>query len=246
MTNHRDLFATLAAPFEADEIKLRTQGGKQLHYITSRTAMNRLDEVIGPENWWDDYVPSEHSVFCRLTIRLPDGQILTKCDAGGMAGMADPGDDDKSGYADAFKRAAVKFGVGRYLYRDGIPRFSGEALQGRAEATEAPQPTNGRSRSPAPEQQPSRPEGRDAPRTGRALFAWAKDHDTEHEYGLIKHLIAWAKRQEIEGRMVDWAGESVSRGYSEACRVIRAKQQIERCGEPMDEDEWERTGRREA
>ena len=31
----------------------------------------RLDEVVGPENWWDDFVPLEHSVICRLTIRLP-------------------------------------------------------------------------------------------------------------------------------------------------------------------------------
>ncbi len=130
MTQHRDLFAALAAPFDSDEVKLRSQSGRQLHYVTARTVMNRLDDVLGPENWWDDFVPLEHSVICRLTIRLPDGTTLTKSDAGGYAGMADPGDDDKSGFADAFKRAAVKFGVGRYLYRDGIPRFAREALKG--------------------------------------------------------------------------------------------------------------------
>src|SRR5215471_18090711 len=132
MTQHLDLFAALAAPFEPEEVKLRVQASRQLHYVTARTVMNRLDEVLGPENWWDDFVPLEHSVICRLTLRLPDGQILTKSDAGGYAGMADPGDDDKSGFADAFKRAAVKFGVARYLYRDGIPRFAREVLQGRA------------------------------------------------------------------------------------------------------------------
>jgi hypothetical protein len=35
--------------------------------------------------------------------------------------MSDEGDDDKSGFSDAFKRAGVKFGIGRYLYRDGVP-----------------------------------------------------------------------------------------------------------------------------
>ena len=124
MTQHPELFAALAAPFDTSELKLRTQAGRQMPYVTARTIMNRLDEVLGPENWWDDFVPLEHSVICRLTIRLPDGKILTKCDAGGYAGLADPGDDDKSGFADAFKRTAVKFGVGRYLYRDGVPRFS--------------------------------------------------------------------------------------------------------------------------
>src|ERR671917_2060920 len=123
MTQHQDLFAALAAPFERDEVKVRSQNGRQLQYITARTVMNRLDNVLGPENWWDEYVPSENSVLCRLSIRLPDGSTLTKCDAGGYAGMADQGDDDKSGFSDAFKRAAAKFGVARYLYRDGVPSF---------------------------------------------------------------------------------------------------------------------------
>src|SRR5436305_6196841 len=100
--------------------------------------MNRLDNVLGPENWWDEYVASENSVLCRLTVRLPDGSTLTKCDAGGYAGMADSGDDDKSGYSDSFKRAAVKFGVARYLYRDGVPSFASERTP--AEPAPAPPP----------------------------------------------------------------------------------------------------------
>src|SRR5262249_46230422 len=143
-----------------DEVKIRSQGGRQLHYVTARTVMNRLDDVLGPENWWDDFVPLEHSVICRLSIRLPDGAVLTKSDAGGYAGMAAPGDDDKSGFADAFKRAAVKFGVGRYLYRDGIPKFAREALKTRwepevqavAEASSAPSPP-----APAPASAPPTP-----------------------------------------------------------------------------------------
>src|SRR3954452_15329165 len=128
MTRYAELFSLLAAPFADQEVRSRTQGGKQLHYITARTAMNRLDSVLGPENWWDEYVPSENSVLCRLTVRLPDGQTLTKSDAGGYAGMADSGDDDKSGFSDAFKRTAVKFGIARYLYRDGVPTFVRERV----------------------------------------------------------------------------------------------------------------------
>src|SRR5436309_3261631 len=111
MTQYPDLFAALAAPFESHELKLRmAQNGRQLAYITARTAMNRLDNVLGPENWWDEYVPGENSVLCRLTVRLPDGSILTKADAGGYAGMPDSGDDDKSGFSDSFNRAAATFG----------------------------------------------------------------------------------------------------------------------------------------
>jgi len=236
MTQHRDLFAALAAPFEPEEVKLRTQAGRQLHYVTARTVMNRLDDVLGPENWWDDFVPLEHSVICRLTIRLPDGAVLTKSDAGGYAGMADPGDDDKSGFADAFKRAAVKFGVGRYLYRDGIPRFAREVLRGRTDLEAAPAaaeaPANGAVAGPSVN--PSQRAGDDtagAPRSGRALFAWTKDQDEKYEYGLLKHLNAWGKRQEFPGRMVDWEGEQVARAYSEACRKIRAIQAMQHATE---------------
>jgi hypothetical protein len=122
-TKYPDLFAALAARFEKSEVKALNVKGRQMQYITARTAMNRLDQVLGPENWWDEYLPGEDSVRCQLTIRLPDGATLTKYDAGGYAGMQDQGDDDKSGYSDAFKRACVKFGVGRYLYGDGVPRY---------------------------------------------------------------------------------------------------------------------------
>jgi hypothetical protein len=235
MTQHPNLFAALAAPFDPEEVKLRSQGGRQLHYVTARTVMNRLDDVLGPENWWDDFVPLEHSVICRLTIRLPDGTVLTKSDAGGYAGMADPGDDDKSGFADAFKRAAVKFGVGRYLYRDGIPKFARESLATRGEL--APQLAESNAApAPGPIAAPAAPvpvpalaptprtaeDGLNPPRTGRALFAWTKDQDEKYEYGLLKHINAWAKRQELPPRMVDWDAEQVTRAYSEACRKVRA------------------------
>jgi Rad52/22 family double-strand break repair protein len=228
MTQHPDLFAALAAPFDASELKLRSQAGRQMPYVTARTIMNRLDEVLGPENWWDDFVPLEHSVICRMTIRLPDGTILTKCDAGGYAGLADPGDDEKSGFADAFKRTAVKFGVGRYLYRDGVPRFAREepkksahsgANSGGGESRESASAATSAKRSPR-----ATDEGTGAPRTGRALFAWTKDQDGKFEYGLLKYLSAWAKSQEYPARMVDWDAEQVSRAYSEARGRMRALQ----------------------
>jgi Rad52/22 family double-strand break repair protein len=234
MTQHPDLFAALAAPFDASELKVRSQAGRQMPYVTARTIMNRLDDVLGPENWWDDFVPLEHSVICRMTIRLPDGTILTKCDAGGYAGLADPGDDDKSGFADAFKRTAVKFGLGRYLYRDGVPRFArdepknsarvgadsgGGAGDPSARARAASSSTSSSTSSPRATE-----EGTTAPRTGRALFAWTKDQDGKFEYGLLKYLTSWAKSLEYPARMVDWDVEQVSRAYSEACGRMRALQ----------------------
>jgi hypothetical protein len=54
MTQFPDLFAALAAPFADKEVKQRSQAGRQFRYITARNAMNRLDSVLGPENWWDE------------------------------------------------------------------------------------------------------------------------------------------------------------------------------------------------
>ena len=123
-TKYPEIFDALAAKFAPEEVKQRPQGRIQLSYVTARTVMNRLDEVLGPENWQDEYNGGENGVLCKLSIRLPDGSWLTKCDVGGYAGMADSGDDEKSGHSDAFKRAAVKFGVARYLYKDGVPTFA--------------------------------------------------------------------------------------------------------------------------
>ena len=229
MTKFPDLFAALAAPFEQHEVKVRpAQGGRQLQYITARTAMNRLDSVLGPENWWDEYVPLENSVICKLSVRLADGQVVTKADAGGYAGMADQGDDDKSGFSDAFKRAAAKFGVARYLYRDGVPAFVRER-QPSVENVPAEPASNGNGQSaPATKEVPARSSNGNGngnvPRSGKALFAWTKDMEQKHEVGLLKYLNGWAKLQEFPGRMIDWDNDQVALAHAEAVRKLQSIQ----------------------
>ena len=75
---------------------------------------------------------------------------------------------------------------------------------------------------------PTNDDGPNTPRTGRALFAWTKEQDGKFEYGLLKHLNAWAKSQEFPARMVDWDAEQVSRAYAEARRRLRALQATRR------------------
>ena len=158
MTKYPELFAALAAPFHPDNVKQTPRG---YDYITARTAMNRLDDVLGPENWWDDYTPLAESVICRLTVRMPDGQLLTKADAGGYCDMSskagkagDAGDEEKGGFSDAFKRAAVKFGVFRYGYKDGVVTFASSPPATAAEQIPArppaQAPASGISRSSPP------------------------------------------------------------------------------------------------
>ncbi len=179
------IWARLAAPFDPCEVKTRPQGRLELRYVTARTVMNRLDNVLGPENWWDQYLALEHSVLCTLTIRLPDGSTVSKQDAGGYAGMTDQGDDDKSGYSDAFKRAAVKFGVGRYLYRDGVPSFA------------SPTPVQG--------DEPPKPK---RIRDGKWLLDAAKKRQC------LPWFTSFGHEHGYPGRVVDWSPVMVSQAVA--------------------------------
>lgn len=228
MTRYPDLFEALAAPFADDEVKVRNESGRSYHYITARTAMNRLDTVLGPENWWDEYVPGENSVLCRLSVRLPDGRTLTKSDAGGYANMKDQGDDDKSGFSDAFKRTCVKFGIARYLYRDGVPDFRSAAAADEPAAVQADRPApppvsqpEGPRHEPTG-QRPQQPHRGGVPRDGRALYKWAKDRQEETGKEVFKWLQSWGKLQDYPPRVVDWNPDQVANGWDAANKKLEA------------------------
>jgi len=112
----------LAEPFAPDEVKWKpaaVSGNRALAlcYVDARTIQDRLDEVLGPTGWQDDYeLLPDNSVVCRLRLRL-GGEWITKVDVGGPSEQPDDGDKMKAAFSDALKRAAVKFGIGRYLYR---------------------------------------------------------------------------------------------------------------------------------
>jgi hypothetical protein len=114
--------AALAAPFAAEEVRFKPavvsgQRALALAYVDGRSIMDRLDAVVGVGGWQDSYrVLPDGSVMCRLRLKIGD-QWITKVDVGGQSEQADGGDRMKAAFSDALKRAAVKFGVGRYLYR---------------------------------------------------------------------------------------------------------------------------------
>jgi hypothetical protein len=109
----------LSAAFPPDMIHWRAQSvtskgdaAMALAYIDARDVMARLDMVCGPENWQDSYAETPSGrVLCTLTIRIGD-EWVSKSDGAGSTDI----EGDKGGLSDAFKRAAVKWGVGRYLY----------------------------------------------------------------------------------------------------------------------------------
>ncbi len=116
------LTQALSAPFDPSEVRFKpavVSGNRALAlaYVDARVIQDRLDEVLGAEGWQDSYrcLP-DGSVICRLRLRLGN-EWVTKMDVGGPSEQPDGGDRMKAAFSDALKRAAVKFGVGRYLYR---------------------------------------------------------------------------------------------------------------------------------
>ena len=82
-------------------------------YITNRAIMDRLDEVCGPENWKNQYRPGPGGgVICGLSIRVGD-EWVTKWDGAENTDV----EAVKGGLSTSMRRAAVQWGVGRYIYR---------------------------------------------------------------------------------------------------------------------------------
>jgi hypothetical protein len=112
----------LAEPFDPREVRFKpavVSGNRAMAiaYVDARVIQDRLDDVLGVAGWQDEYdcLP-DGGVVCRLRLRLGD-QWITKMDVGSPSEQPDEGDRRKASFSDALKRAAVKFGIGRYLYR---------------------------------------------------------------------------------------------------------------------------------
>lgn len=116
-----EIQAALSAPFPIDDLQFRpgaTSGNRALAlcYVDARSVQDRLDAVLGIDGWRDDYqVLPSGSVVCKLSARI-GGEWLSKTDVGSPSEQPDCGDQLKAAFSDALKRAAVKFGIGRYLY----------------------------------------------------------------------------------------------------------------------------------
>ena len=111
----------LQEPFPAKDIEWRVQqsGGRDgnmwaivLAYVTNRAIQNRLDDIFGADNWRNEYREwSDGAVICGLSIRI-GGEWITKWDGADKTDI----EPTKGGLSDSMKRAAVQWGIGRYLY----------------------------------------------------------------------------------------------------------------------------------
>ena len=115
-----DVWEMLREPFAPEELQWRIEALSQdkrralvVPHIDAKALLDRLDEVVGTHGWHDSYEVLQaplssaagiYAVKCRLTI-----MDVCKEDVG-------EGHSFKAAFSDALERAAVKFGVGRFLY----------------------------------------------------------------------------------------------------------------------------------
>ncbi len=114
-----DMFAALAAPFPADRVSWRvgsvTKDGTKamaLAYIDARDVMGRFDEVCTPSGWERRHPHVEKTTTCEIALWVEGRGWVTKADGAGDTAV----EAEKGSLSDSFKRAAVNWGVGRYLY----------------------------------------------------------------------------------------------------------------------------------
>jgi hypothetical protein len=119
--------ARLREPFPTDDIEWRLQQagekngriwGKALAYVTNRAIQQRLDDVVGPANWKNEFREGPGGgVLCGISVRVTreDGshEWVTKWDGAENTDV----EAVKGGLSAAMKRSAsTGWGIGRYLY----------------------------------------------------------------------------------------------------------------------------------
>ena len=117
----KQIMTELQAKFEDEDIiwkpaNFKQPNGLKLPYLRKDAIMQRLDDVVGVDGWWRKFTPihfdssEKPGFFCELTLVI-NGVEITKTDAAEQTNIAPL----KGGLSDAFKRAAMAFGIGRFL-----------------------------------------------------------------------------------------------------------------------------------
>jgi hypothetical protein len=120
----QEMFDELCRPFAAEEIEWRIGStnadktkGMALAYMDARAVMDRFDAVCGPDGWQCNYTMSGPVAICNIGVLMPSGAWIWKADGAGATDV----EGEKGMLSDALKRAAVRWGVGRYLYEMNSP-----------------------------------------------------------------------------------------------------------------------------
>ncbi|HLZ25247.1 MAG TPA: Rad52/Rad22 family DNA repair protein [Ktedonobacterales bacterium] len=111
----------LREPFDPKDVDFRVQGraneqtgrAQAVAYIDARAVQDRLDVVVGAGNWSFDWQPL---VIDKGEVMVAKGTVTIFGVAKSDAGSASNFEQSLGAVSHCFKRAAVHWGVGRYLY----------------------------------------------------------------------------------------------------------------------------------
>ena len=114
-------------PFKWRVQSANQYGATCVAYIDSRQVQDLLDEVCGAENWQCKFEEQKGNLFASIGILVKtvvtDGIFnefwVWKSDCGTESNM----EKEKGEASDAFKRAAVMWGIGRFLYSKKIVKL---------------------------------------------------------------------------------------------------------------------------
>lgn len=84
-------------------------------YIDARDVSDTLDSIVGKLNWQNDFFSEKNNLFCKIGINVypeKDNGWVWKSDVGSPSDF----EQTKGEASDCFKRAAVKWGIGKFLY----------------------------------------------------------------------------------------------------------------------------------
>lgn len=132
-----EVLKALSAPFRDEQIRYRigatnankvkkqtgnnnakATSGMALAYIDARDVYDRLDEVCGASWACEHRDAGDGRLSCSIGIMI-DGERVWRSDGAGgreaTKGLSSQ-DSNKGDFSDAVKRAAVAWGIGRYLY----------------------------------------------------------------------------------------------------------------------------------
>ena len=180
-TSLPEIVERLSAFFPSDDVKSFPMTVKRdktaalaAFYIDARAVMNRLDETCYWRNEYkEDPRGSGKSILCGISVlvSLPDGshEWLTRWDGADNTDI----EATKGGLSGASRRAAVQWGIGRYLYnvpgqwcdlKDGkyfvrTPRIPAQFLPAGASRAQKAKPANVAPPKSAAKAKPAKAEG---------------------------------------------------------------------------------------
>jgi len=102
-------------------------GATCVAYIDSRDVQNVLDEEAGPTNWQVTFQEIKGVLFCSIGIKDENGAYVWKTDCGTESNV----EKQKGEASDAFKRAAVMWSVGRFLYSKKVVKLPTKERNGK-------------------------------------------------------------------------------------------------------------------